>query len=103
MRDLLQHWRPFLVALIMMFILNFSGFNVLVYYTINIFQLARSSVNHKVACIIVGVTLLISCILAVLVVAKLNRRLMLIISIFGMAVSQFIIGWCMSRNEEILR
>lgn len=100
---LLKHWKPFLVSLVMMFILHFSGFTILIYYTINIFQFARSDINPKVAGIIVGITLLVSCILAVLVVAKLKRKVMLVSSILGMAICQFVLGYCMYHNEEYNR
>eukprot|EP00095_Tigriopus_kingsejongensis_P008180 snap_masked-scaffold405_size181423-processed-gene-0.0 protein:Tk08180 transcript:snap_masked-scaffold405_size181423-processed-gene-0.0-mRNA-1 annotation:"facilitated trehalose transporter tret1-like isoform x2" len=94
-------WKPFLVAITMMFIVQFSGFNVLIYYTVNIFQMARSSVNPKFASIIVGFTLLISCIIAIIIVSKLNRKIMLITSILVMCLSQTVLGYCMYHNEQL--
>ncbi len=66
-------WRPFLVSLGMMFLLQFSALNVVVYYAVTIFQLASSSIDPNVASIIVGLTLLVSCVAALLVVQRLNR------------------------------
>ncbi|XP_059098818.1 facilitated trehalose transporter Tret1-2 homolog isoform X1 [Tigriopus californicus] len=94
-------WKPFIVALVMMSIVQLSGFNVLVYYTVNIFQMANSTVDPKIASIIVGITLLVSCILAILIVSKLNRKLMLSVSIFFMGVSQAVLGYCMYHKEQL--
>lgn len=94
-------WKPFLVSLFMMSIVQLSGFNVLVYYTVNIFQMANSSVDPKISSIIVGITLLVSCILAIIIVSKLNRKLMLSVSIFFMGVSQAVLGYCMYHKEQI--
>ena len=48
-------WKPFSVCLGMMFLLQFSALNVIVYYSVSIFQLSAISIDPNVAFIIVGV------------------------------------------------
>ena len=38
-------WKPFLIALSLMFFFQFSGINVILHYTVDIFQSADSSVE----------------------------------------------------------
>ena len=39
-------WKPFLIALSLMFFFQFSGINVILHYTVDIFQSADSSVEE---------------------------------------------------------
>ena len=39
-------WKPFLIALCLMFFFQFSGINVILQYTVDIFQSADSSVEE---------------------------------------------------------
>ena len=39
-------WKPFLIALTLMFFFQFSGINVILQYTVDIFQSADSSVEE---------------------------------------------------------
>ena len=39
-------WKPFLIALCLMFFFQFSGINVILQYTVDIFQSADSSVKE---------------------------------------------------------
>lgn len=65
------------------------------------FQLSATSIDPNVASIIVGVTLLISSIVALVVVSKLNRKLMLLISMIGMAVCHIILAVCFLVDEQV--
>ena len=94
-------WKPFLVSLLMMAFVQFSGFNVLVYYTGNIFQMSETSISPNIASIIVGFVLLISCVLSILVVGTLDRKVLMVSSIFGMGVCQAALGYCMYHAEQI--
>ena len=58
------------------------------------FQLSATSID-------VGVTLLISSIVALVVVSKLNRKLMLLISMIGMAVCHIILAVCFLVDEQV--
>lgn len=72
--------KPFLIALALMFFLQFTGINVILNYTPNIFKLAGSTIDEFLATIIVGVALLMSNFFTVIVADKMPRRLMLLLS-----------------------
>lgn len=97
---LAEYWKPFLIALMLMFFLNTSGFNILVFYPTTLFQMVETKVSPAVATMIIGFELLISCILAIIIVAKLNRRFMLIFSVFCMALCQFLLGLSCYQIEQ---
>jgi len=86
--------KPFIISMMMMFFLQMSGFNVMVFYCSSIFQMCDSSISPGVASVIVAVVLLVSCFVALGVVSQLSRKVMLVTSIFGMAVCHFTLGAC---------
>ena len=77
--------KPFLIGLFMMFFLQMSGFNVMVFYCVPIFHSAGVSLDPHLASIMVGATLLLSCFVALAVVSQLGRKVVLVTSILGMA------------------
>jgi len=87
--------KPFLVCLMMMFFLQLSGFNVMVFYCQVIFQVSGSSIEPSLASIIVGGVLLLSCFVSLAVVSKLSRKAMLVGSMLGMSICQFVLGGCL--------
>ena len=68
--QLKDYWKSFLVSLILMFFFQFSGFVVLIYYSVTIFSMAESSIDPGVAAIIVGVVMIISTLIAIVVVGR---------------------------------
>ena len=87
-------FKPFTISLLMMFFLQMSGFNVMVFYCGYIFKEVGSSIDPDTASIAVGSVLLLSCFVALLVVSQMNRKLMLILSILGMAAAHLVLGTC---------
>ena len=83
----------------MMFFLQMSGFNVMVFYCSTIFQEVGSTISPNVASIIVGVVLLISCFVALGVVSQLGRKVILVLSIFGMSICHMTLGTCFYLKE----
>ena len=96
---LADYWRPFLISLCLMFLLNVSGFNVLVFYPTNLFLMLETTINPNLATLIIGVELLISGAIAVVCVAKLSRRLLLVFSVLGMAVCQVLLAFSCYQIE----
>jgi len=92
--------KPFIISMMMMFFLQMSGFNVMVFYCAIIFQKADSSISPAAAGVIVALVLLVSCFVALGVVSQLSRKLMLVTSIFGMAVCHFTLGACYYLREQ---
>jgi len=89
-----QVLKPFVISLTMMFFLMMSGFNVMVFYCVTIFQTAGSSLDPNMASVVVGAVLLISCFIALAIVSQLGRKVILVTSIFGMSLSHIILGTC---------
>jgi len=83
-------WKPFLIALSLMFFFQFSGINVILHYTVDIFQSADSSVEEFQATIFLGISLVVSNLWTLFVANKMPRRAMLIFSTFG--ISSALIG-----------
>ena len=76
----------------MMFFLQLSGFNVMVFYCVPIFAGVGVSLNPYVASIIVGATLLVSCFVALAIVSQMGRKIILVMSIFGMSACNILLG-----------
>lgn len=77
--------KPFSIALCLMFFFQFSGINLILFYTVSIFKSAESSINEFVANIFVGLALLASNILTLIIANKMPRRLMLLLSALGIS------------------
>ena len=91
---LFQVLKPFIIGLTMMFFLQMSGFNVMVFYCVSIFQDVGSTIDPYHASIIVGGTLLVSCFVALAVVSQMGRKVILVMSIFGMSTCHILLGTC---------
>merc|ERR1719319_1771388 len=65
------------------------------FYCNTIFALAGSSIDPSYASIIIGFVLLGSCFVALAVVSKLNRKIMLVSSMLGMSICYFVLGACL--------
>jgi len=95
--------KPFAICMTMMFFLQMSGFNVMVFYCGTIFERVGSSIDSNTASIIVGVVLLLSCFVALAVVSQLGRKVILVLSIFGMSICHITLGACfyLHRNQTV--
>ena len=109
-RDFLEKevWKPFLIAIALMYFFQFTAINIILMFTPDIFKMADPyekfirgfwSETWKVyisgefiATILVGIALLISNIMTLLLADKMRRRLMLILSAFGISASLFGVG-----------
>lgn len=98
--DVKEAWKPFAICLGLMFLAQFCGLSTLVFYTVSIFQLARSSLDPRLASVLVGITLFLSSCLALVAVPKFNRRLIILISILGMAIGMIVLGICLHFIEQ---
>ena len=62
--------KPFLIALTMFFFLNLCGLNIMIFYCEVIFKYSGSSIDSKLAAIIVGIVLLVSSFVAIIAISK---------------------------------
>ena len=96
---------PFLVILVLMFLLQFSGQGAITFYTALIFLEAKSAVDPNDCALIIGVTYFASSIFGLILKKHFGRRILLLISEFGMALSQISLGvyfYMLNFNNLIL-
>ena len=103
LRDLLACWKPFLNSLLLMFLMQFCGMGVLLYYTGVIFEQARSTIDSRISFILVGVALVFSCVCSVIIVPRFSRRALMLGSLFGMSVLTTVLGTSLYFIEQTPR
>lgn len=84
--------RPFAIALFAMFGQQFSGINVVFFYLKTIFEKAGSALEAGLSAFLVAMCQVVGTLLAVLIVDKLGRRVLLILSDLVMCVSILTLG-----------
>lgn len=84
--------RGLLIGLGVMFIQQFGGINAVVFYTVKIFKDAGSSLDPNIATIIVGTIMMVTTWIATMVVDRLGRRILLLVSALIMALSTSTLG-----------
>lgn len=84
--------RGFMMALGLMFFQQMSGINAVIFYTAAIFGYADTGIDPLLATIIVGVMQVVTTFIASLVVDKLGRRLLLLLSDAVMAICTILLG-----------
>ena len=75
-----------------MFFLQFTGINIVIFYTGFIFNEANTGIDPELATILVGVMQVLATFVATLVVDRLGRRILLLISISFMVVCKVLLG-----------
>jgi len=84
--------RPALIMLGLMLFQQLSGINAVIFYTVDIFESAGSSLDSNVSSIIVGVVQVAATLLSVFVVDRLGRRVLLLVSDVVMCISLVLLG-----------
>ncbi|KAF2888103.1 hypothetical protein ILUMI_18070 [Ignelater luminosus] len=84
--------RAALISFSLMFFQQASGIKATVFYTSNIFQASGADLNPKIATTVIGVVQLISTLVSSLVVDRLGRRILLLLSGAFMAIGLIILG-----------
>ncbi len=93
-KELLQsgYVKPLAVSMGLMFFQQFSGINAVMFYSVNIFRLAGSSIDSNLATIILGVVNIAATIFSNTVIDRLGRKILLYLSSSGMIVSLLCFG-----------
>lgn len=84
--------KAFGISMGLMFFQQASGINAVIFYTGFIFKAANTGIDPSVATIIVGVMQVIATFVASMVVDKLGRRILLLISVSVMALCTIALG-----------
>ncbi|EAA44045.3 AGAP005563-PA [Anopheles gambiae str. PEST] len=94
MLDLLNkaNLKPLLISLGLMFFQQLSGINAVIFYTVQIFQSAGSTIDEKLCTIIVGVVNFIATFIATVLIDRLGRKILLYISDVAMIITLMTLG-----------
>ena len=94
---------PFIIAIGIMFVQQFTGINTIIYYSPKIFLMAgfegaRAAIMASVS---VGAVCVLSSIIALSVVDRLGRRKLYMIGLSGMVVSLIALGMCFALQSSL--
>ncbi|KAK7076418.1 hypothetical protein SK128_014979, partial [Halocaridina rubra] len=92
--------RLLIICMILFFIQNFSGLNVMYYNTTRIFQSSGSSLDENVATILVFLIKLGGTFVACYYLDRIGRRICMILSLSIMAASLFVMGTYLHMKDE---
>lgn len=96
---------PLLLSFSLVFFQQTTGSNAVLFYTVDIFKAASSSLDPNVATIIIDVVLVVSTALSSALIDKTGRKTLLVSSGLGMAVCLTVLGAydCASVNNASLK
>ncbi|KAF2883249.1 hypothetical protein ILUMI_22919 [Ignelater luminosus] len=86
----------------LMFFQQGGGFKAVLFYTSNIFQSSGAELDPKISTIIIGIVQIIAVVFGILVIDKLGRRIVLLLSGAVMALGLIIIGAFFTLSERQL-
>lgn len=87
-----QNWKPVLVVFLVFICGQFSGFAVVTAYTVDIFNEAEANLNANTATVIVGVVRFIATLVSAVLLDRVGRKPLLIISAIGSSAGMVSIG-----------
>lgn len=89
-----------IIAFGLMFFQQLSGVNAIIFYAAKIFKDAGSSISSEVCTIIVGVMQCVAVFVSTMIVDKLGRRILLLLSEVFMCLTTLIVGVYFYMKEE---
>lgn len=94
--------RALFIIIGLMFFLQLSGINIVIFYTASIFEAANTGLEAELATIIVGVMQVLATFVASMIVDKVGRRVLLLISVSVMAFCKCLLGvfFTMKNGDE---
>ncbi len=84
--------KPLTISLGLMFFQQLSGINAVIFYTVQIFQDAGSTIDENLCTIIVGVVNFMATFIATLLIDRLGRKILIYISNVAMITTLFVLG-----------
>ena len=95
-----QLLRPLQVSLGLMVLQQLTGINIVMFYTVSIFESAGFKENGQFATVIVGLAQVVSTVLACILMDKAGRRKLLAIAGIGMGLSCFTMAYCFLDTDS---
>lgn len=84
--------KALIISLALVTFQQFSGINVILFYTQTIFEASGSTIPPEISTIIIGVVQIIGSLLTPIFVEKKGKRFLLICSAVGMTLSEIVLG-----------
>ncbi|KAL6442483.1 hypothetical protein ACFW04_002595 [Cataglyphis niger] len=84
--------KPLLISLGLMFFQQMSGINAVIFYTVQIFKDAGSTIDENLSTMIIGLVNLIATFVAAVLIDRLGRKVLLYISAVSMIVTLTVLG-----------
>lgn len=95
-----KYMKSILISLGLMTFQQLSGINAVIFYTVQIFKLSRSSVDDNLSTIIVGIVNFMSTFIATALIDRAGRKILLYISSVTMTITLVVLGtFFYVRNE----
>ena len=87
-------YHPFILGFMVMFFQQFSGINAAIFYTSTVFSAAGFKSNNIEICsaVAVGITQIVATFMSVLLIDRLGRRVLLVVSSIGMGFSSLVLA-----------
>lgn len=95
-----EFYKPFMLALGLMFFQQFSGINAVLFYQTDIFKRASPKSNALMSAIYVCIAQVVATLAASAVVDKLGRKLLLYASGIGHTLALIVFGWYCHHSES---
>ncbi|XP_062132693.1 facilitated trehalose transporter Tret1 isoform X1 [Drosophila sulfurigaster albostrigata] len=95
--------KPLSISLGLMFFQQLSGINAVIFYTVQIFKDAGSTIDGNLCTIIVGIVNFIATFIATLLIDRAGRKILLYVSNVAMILTLFVLGgffYCKSTGMD---
>ncbi|CAG7834852.1 unnamed protein product [Allacma fusca] len=102
LKELLQPsvLKPGVICLMLMFFQQFGGINAVTFYSVDIFKDAGTNIDDNLSAIILGVVQVTFVIVSTMVIERLGRRILLILSEVGISISLLALGTYFFIKEQ---
>ncbi|KPJ19334.1 Facilitated trehalose transporter Tret1 [Papilio machaon] len=95
-----SNFKAFYISCALVFFQQFSGINAVLFYMNTIFKAAGSDLDPSIATIIIGAVQVVASMITPLVVDRLGRRLLLLVSTCGTAIGLALLGMYFLLNSQ---
>lgn len=102
MKDLISPvvYKPFGICLALMFFQQFCGISAVLFYSVEIFKSAGSTMNENVSAIIIAIVQVIFAGISTSLVEKAGRKILMIVSLSGCVVGLIALGTFFYMKEQ---
>ncbi|KAH8252599.1 hypothetical protein KR032_000711, partial [Drosophila birchii] len=91
-----------MLSIMLMFFQQFTGINAVIFYSTSIFEMAKAQIESRFSTIIIGVVQLLAIVPSILLIERVGRRILLLVSALLMAISLLVLaayfGFLQSSN-----